>query len=119
MVCIDMAIPETPIAEGQLQFHLERPNRRVRLVQRGNGYTLQIVHTKTTYLLTAQRRHTRVFKNLTLAAEYLKNKGVKKFTVLLEQENEDEIPAQAEDGNMAGRDARQCKGTRGRDWDEE
>ncbi|SMS12623.1 hypothetical protein CFBP1590__5037 [Pseudomonas viridiflava] len=98
-----MADLETPFTEIHLPFHLSQKNRKVRLVQRDGGYTLVVVHNDTVHLLTAQRGHVRVFKNLTLAAEYLKAKGVKKFMVYLE----------------VAKEAAERKARKVFDWDEE
>ncbi|MBH3426025.1 hypothetical protein [Pseudomonas gessardii] len=99
----------TPISSQQLQFHLDRPSRRVRLVEQDDGFVLHVRHTETTHVLHAQRNHVRVFKCITRAAELLRRYGVAKFTVVLqgqplEEDDEDligssqSLPTNTEDG---------------------
>ncbi|MBF8802158.1 hypothetical protein [Pseudomonas asiatica] len=73
------------ILEGQLQDHLGVAERRVRFVAQATGFTLQIGHSGLQHTLFTQRGRPRVFKNLTLAAAFLKDRGVKRFTVVLVQ----------------------------------
>lgn len=99
----------TPISSQQLQFHLDRPSRRARLVEQDDGFVLHVRHTETTHVLHAQRNHVRVFKCITRAAELLRRYGVAKFTVVLqgqppEEDDEDligssqSLPTNTEDG---------------------
>jgi hypothetical protein len=80
-----MAGKEFPISEGQLQFHLEVAKRKVRVLAKGAGFTLQIKHSDMAYILFTQRGSPRAFKSLTTAATFLKERGVKRFMVILEQ----------------------------------
>lgn len=88
-----MARSEAPITEGQLQFHLRIHKRKVRFVAQADGFTLQVEHSDIPHVLFTQRGSPRVFKNLTLAAAFLKDKGVKKFTVILQQRIVDGVAA--------------------------
>jgi hypothetical protein len=74
-----------PISEGQLQFHLKVAKRKVRVLAQGAGFTLQIKHSDMAYILFTQRGSPRAFKSLTTAATFLKERGVKRFMVILEQ----------------------------------
>ncbi|QKL04345.1 hypothetical protein GEV39_24540 [Pseudomonas sp. NY5710] len=80
-----MVVSDFSILEGQLQDHLGVSGRRVRFVAQATGFTLQIEHSGLKHTLFTQRRSPRVFKNLTLAAAFLKERGVKRFTVVLEE----------------------------------
>lgn len=73
------------ILEGQLHDHLGVSECRVRFVTQATGFTLQIRHSGLQHTLFTQRGSPRVFKNLTLAAAFLKERGVKRFTVMLVQ----------------------------------
>lgn len=74
-----------PITERQLQFHLEVADCEVRVLAQPDGYTLQIEHSYLAHTLHTQRGNPRVFKNLTTVAAFLKERGVQRFSVILEQ----------------------------------
>ena len=80
-----MAGTDFPITERQLQFHLEVAGCEVRVLTQADGYTLQIEHSDLAHTLHTQRGNPRVFKNLTTVAAFLKERGVKNFSVILEQ----------------------------------
>ncbi|MDV5385057.1 hypothetical protein [Pseudomonas juntendi] len=80
-----MAGGDFSILEGQLQDHLGVSGCQVRFVAQATGFTLQIEHSDLQHTLFTQRGSPRVFKNLTLAAGFLKDRGVKRFTVVLVQ----------------------------------
>lgn len=82
-----MAFSDIQILEGQLKEHLGVPGRRVRFVAQTTGFTLQIAHSDLRLTLFTQRGSPRVFKNLTLAAAFLKDREVKCFRVVLEQQS--------------------------------
>lgn len=88
-----MADAEFPIAEGQLHFHLKVLKRKVRAVAQGGGFTLLIEHSDQAHTLHTQRGGPRVFKSLSTVADFLKERGVKRFTVILEQRSTDEKAA--------------------------
>ncbi len=90
-----MADAELPIVDGQLDFHLKVAKRKVRAVAREGGFTLQIEHSDLAHTLTTQRGSPRVFKNLSTVATFLKDRGVKRFTVILEQRSSDEKAAKS------------------------
>ncbi|WEK29599.1 MAG: hypothetical protein P0Y58_22305 [Candidatus Pseudomonas phytovorans] len=80
-----MAGIDFPINERQLQFHLEVAECEVRVLAQADGYTLQVGHSDLAHTLFTQRGNPRVFKNLTTVAAFLKERGVKIFSVILEQ----------------------------------
>lgn len=80
-----MAGIDFPINERQLQFHLEVAECEVRVLAQADGYTLQVEHSDLAHTLFTQRGNPRVFKNLTTVAAFLKERGVKSFSVMLEQ----------------------------------
>ena len=80
-----MASTDFPITERQLQFHLEVAECDVRVLAQADGYTLEIEHSDLAHTLHTQRGNPRVFKNLTTVAAFLKDRGVKSFSVILEQ----------------------------------
>ncbi|MFG0324013.1 hypothetical protein ACF8EF_17045 [Pseudomonas sp. zjy_15] len=90
-----MAEAKLPIVDGQLDFHLKVAKRKVRAVAYEDGFTLQIEHSDLAHTLTTQRGSPRVFKNLTTVATFLKDRGVKRFTVILEQRSSDEKAAKS------------------------
>ena len=57
----------------------------VRVLAQADGYTLEIEHSDLAHTLHTQRGNPRVFKNLTTVAAFLKDRGVKSFSVILEQ----------------------------------
>jgi len=85
-----MAGADFPITDGQVGFHLKVAKRKVRAVAHGVGFILQIEHSDLVYALYTQRGTPRLFKNLTTVASFLKGRGVKRFTVILEQRSTDE-----------------------------
>ncbi|WP_445677541.1 hypothetical protein [Pseudomonas putida] len=80
-----MAGIDFPINERQLQFHLEMAECEVRVLAQADGYILQVEHSDLAHTLFTQRGNPRVFKNLTTVAAFLKERGVKSFSVMLEQ----------------------------------
>ncbi|BAN56646.1 MULTISPECIES: hypothetical protein [Pseudomonas] len=80
-----MAGTDFPITERQLQFHLEVAECDVRVMAQAGGYSLQVEHSDLAHTLHTQRGNPRVFKNLTTVAAFLKERGVKSFSVMLEQ----------------------------------
>lgn len=93
-----MSVAEFSILEGQLNDHLAASDRRVRFLAQANGFTLQVEHSGLKHTLFTQRRSPRIFKNLTLAAAFLKERGVKRFTVLLEERSAAKEGAKAKAG---------------------
>lgn len=104
-----MADVEVPIAEGQLHFHLKVPKRKVRAMAQGGGFTLLVEHSNAAHTLHTQRGSPRVFKSLTTVADFLNERGVNRFTVILKKRSAEkdavnsDAEARAQGGGAAQR----------------